>query len=77
MASSTDAVVTFAASVGLVPRQYSTGGNANLLGICKRRQKMLIMLNATSRIPVSDGITKLFVYPANKGKELLLRLHSK
>src|SRR5690606_747413 len=26
----------FAASVGLVPRQYSTGGKANLLGISKR-----------------------------------------
>ena len=29
----------FAASVGLVPRQYSTGGRANLKGISKRRQK--------------------------------------
>lgn len=31
----------FAASVGLVPRQYSTGGRANLLGISKRRDKNL------------------------------------
>lgn len=31
----------FAASVGLVPRQYSTGGRANLLGISKRGNKNL------------------------------------
>ena len=31
----------FAASVGLVPRQYSTGGRANLLGISKRWDKNL------------------------------------
>jgi transposase len=31
----------FAASVGLVPRQYSTGGRANLLGIRKRGDKNL------------------------------------
>ncbi len=29
----------FAASLGLVPRQYSTGGRANLLGISKRGNK--------------------------------------
>lgn len=29
----------FAASVGLVPRQYSTGDKANLLGISKRGDK--------------------------------------
>ncbi|HHT8835574.1 TPA: IS110-like element ISBcen1 family transposase [Burkholderia cenocepacia] len=29
----------FAASVGLVPRQYSTGGKSNLLGISKRGDK--------------------------------------
>ncbi|SOZ71444.1 transposase (fragment) (plasmid) [Cupriavidus taiwanensis] len=27
------------AAIGLVPRQYSTGGRANLLGISKRRDK--------------------------------------
>jgi len=31
----------FAASVGLVPRQYSTGGKSNLLGISKRGDKNL------------------------------------
>lgn len=31
----------FAASVGLVPRQYSTGGKTNLLGISKRGDKNL------------------------------------
>lgn len=31
----------FAASVGLVPRQYSTGGKPNLLGISKRGDKNL------------------------------------
>lgn len=31
----------FAASVGLMPRQYSTGGKANLLGISKRGGKNL------------------------------------
>ena len=34
----------FAASVGLVPRQYSTGGKANLLGISKRGDKYLRQL---------------------------------
>ncbi|HEY3289062.1 MAG TPA: transposase, partial [Anaerolineae bacterium] len=29
----------FAAALGLVPRQYSTGGRANLLGISKRGDK--------------------------------------
>jgi len=29
----------FAASIGLVPRQYSTAGRANLLGISKRGDK--------------------------------------
>lgn len=29
----------FSASIGLVPRQYSTGGKANLLGISKRGNK--------------------------------------
>ncbi|SIT50107.1 transposase [Paraburkholderia piptadeniae] len=31
----------FAASIGLVPRQYSTGGKSNLLGISKRGDKNL------------------------------------
>lgn len=31
----------FAAPVGLVPRQYSTGGRTNLLGISKRGDKNL------------------------------------
>jgi transposase len=31
----------FAASIGLVPRQYSTGDRANLLGISKRGDKNL------------------------------------
>jgi hypothetical protein len=31
----------FAASIGLVPRQYSTGGKANLQGISKRGDKNL------------------------------------
>ncbi|WP_082766016.1 IS110-like element ISAzvi4 family transposase [Azotobacter vinelandii] len=34
----------FAASVGLVPRQYSTGGKARLLGISKRGDKRLRQL---------------------------------
>jgi transposase len=34
----------FAASVGLVPRQYSTGGRAKLLGISKRGDKHLRQL---------------------------------
>lgn len=36
----------FAASLGLVPRQYSTGGRANLLGISKRGNKSLRRLLA-------------------------------
>ncbi len=34
----------FAASTGLVPRQYSTGGRNTLLGISKRGNKTLRML---------------------------------
>lgn len=34
----------FAASIGLVPRQYSTGGKTNLLGISKRGDKRLRQL---------------------------------
>ncbi|BBE09005.1 Transposase [Mycoavidus cysteinexigens] len=50
----------FAASIGLVPRQYSTGGRANLLGISKRGDKNIrrllvqcarsIMKNADKRV---------------------------
>jgi transposase len=38
-----------AASVGLVPRQYSTGGNANLLGISKRGDKNNQLLRIVRR----------------------------
>ena len=31
----------FSASIGLVPRQYSTGGKSNLLGISKRGDRYL------------------------------------
>jgi transposase len=66
----------FAASVGLVPRQYSTGGKANLLGISKRGDKNLRrLLVQCSRVymlrlehqqgPLADWV-----------RSLLLRRHS-
>ncbi len=39
MASNSAVAGTVAASIGLVPRQYGTGGKANLLGISKRGDK--------------------------------------
>ncbi len=66
----------FAASLGLVPRQYSTGGRSTLLGISKRGNKhirRLLVLGARSiimRIDKRDDALGPWV------RELLLRRHS-
>ncbi|MDX1298633.1 MAG: IS110 family transposase [Pseudomonas sp.] len=66
----------FAASVGLVPRQYSTGGKANLLGISKRGDKNL------RRLLVQCARVYIFRLEYQKGlladwvRSLLRRRHS-
>lgn len=42
----------FAASIGLVPRQYSTGGRANLLGISKRGDKNIRKPSINDALPM-------------------------
>ena len=41
----------FAAWLGLVPRQYSTGGRTRLLGISKRGNAYLRRMLSTARVP--------------------------
>jgi transposase len=66
----------FAASVGLVPRQYSTGGKASLLGISKRGDKNLRRLLVQCarvymlRLEYQKGAL------ANWVRSLLMRRHS-
>lgn len=66
----------FAASLGLVPRQYSTGGRSNLLGISKRGDKnlrRLLVLGARSymqRLEHQTGQLACWV------RAMLVRRHS-
>jgi transposase len=66
----------FAASLGLVPRQYSTGGRSNLLGISKRGDKnlrRLLVLGARSymqRLERQTGQLACWV------RAMLMRRHS-
>jgi len=66
----------FAASLGLVPRQYSTGGRSNLLGISKRGDKnlrRLLVLGARSymqRLERQTGPLACWV------RAMLVRRHS-
>lgn len=66
----------FAASLGLVPRQYSTGGRSNLLGISKRGDKnlrRLLVLGARSymqRLERQTGPLACWV------RAMLMRRHS-
>jgi transposase len=66
----------FAASLGLVPRQYSTGGRNNLLGISKRDDKnlrRLLVLGArsyTQRLERQTGQLACWV------RAMLMRRHS-
>lgn len=66
----------FAASVGLVPRQYSTGGRSNLLGISKRGDKNI------RRLLVQCARAYMMRLERQKGRladwvrQMLMRRHS-
>lgn len=66
----------FAASIGLVPRQYSTGGKANLLGISKRGDKNLRRLLVQCARAYMMRLDRRTGALAEWAREMLLRRHS-
>ncbi|MCQ4243406.1 IS110 family transposase [Stutzerimonas stutzeri] len=66
----------FAASVGLVPRQYSTGGKANLLGISKRGDKNLRRLLVQCARVYMQRLEQQTGPLADWVRSLLMRRHS-
>lgn len=66
----------FAASIGLVPRQYSTGGKANLLGISKRGDKHLRQLLVQCARSYMQRLDRHAGHLAAWVREMLLRRHS-
>lgn len=66
----------FAASVGLVPRQYSTGGRANLLGISKRGDKNLRRLLVQCARAYMQRLDKHKGILADWVRSMLTRRHS-
>jgi len=66
----------FAASLGLVPRQYSTGGKANLLGISKRGDKNLRRLLVQCARVYLQHIERQKGALADWVRSLLTRRHS-
>jgi transposase len=66
----------FAASIGLVPRQYSTGGKANLLGISRRGDKNLRRLLVTCARAYMLRIDKHTGRLADWVRTMLTRRHS-
>lgn len=66
----------FAASLGLVPRQYSTGGKPNLLGISKRGDKNLRRLLVQCARTYMLTLDRRTGRQANWVREMLLRRHS-
>ncbi|MBK4738608.1 IS110 family RNA-guided transposase [Noviherbaspirillum pedocola] len=66
----------FAASVGLVPRQYSTGGHANLLGISKRGDKNLRRLLVQCARAFMQRLDKHKGILADWVRSMLTRRHS-
>lgn len=66
----------FAASLGLVPRQYSTGGKATLLGISKRGDKNLRRLLVQCARAFMQGLDKYPSPLADWVRALLTRRHS-
>ncbi|MFM6991672.1 MAG: IS110 family transposase [Rhodoferax sp.] len=66
----------FAASLGLVPRQYSTGGRATLLGISKRGDKHLRRLLVQGARAVMQRIEKREDALGPWVRSLLSRRHS-
>lgn len=66
----------FAASIGLVPRQYSTGGKANLLGISKRGDKNLRRLLVQCARSYMQRLDRHTGRVAQWVREMLMRRHS-
>lgn len=66
----------FAASLGLVPRQYSTGGKANLLGISRRGDKHIRSLLVQCARAYMKGIEKRTGRLAEWVRTMLTRRHS-
>jgi transposase len=66
----------FAASLGLVPRQYSTGGRTNLLGISKRGDKNLRRLLVQCARSYMRHLDKHKGMLADWLRTMLLRRHS-
>lgn len=66
----------FAASLGLVPRQYSTGGRATLLGISKRGDKTLRRLLVLCARVYMQRLDKQKGSLANWVRSMLERRHS-
>jgi transposase len=66
----------FAASVGLVPRQYSTGGKANLLGISRRGDKNVRRLLVLCARAYMRGLEKRTGRLAEWVRAMLAQRHS-
>lgn len=66
----------FAASIGLVPRQYSTGGRATLLGISKRGDKNLRRLLVQCARSYMRQISRQTGQLADWVRAMLMRRHS-
>lgn len=66
----------FAASLGLVPRQYSTGGRATLLGISKRGDKTLRRLLVLCARVYLQRLDKQRGRLADWVRSMLMRRHS-
>ncbi|WP_082902924.1 IS110 family transposase [Paraburkholderia ginsengiterrae] len=66
----------FAASIGLVPRQYSTGGKPTLLGISKRGDKNLRRLLVQCARVIMQGIERRTDLLGAWVRGLLARRHS-
>lgn len=66
----------FAASVGLVPRQYSTGGKTNLLGISRRGDKNVRRLLVLCARAYMRGLEKRTGRLADWVRAMLAQRHS-
>ncbi|KWA15783.1 transposase [Burkholderia cepacia] len=66
----------FAASVGLVPRQYSTGGRSNLLGISRRGDKHVRSLLVLCARAYLRGLEKRTGRLAEWARAMMARRHS-
>ena len=66
----------FAASIGLVPRQYGTGGKANLLGISKRGNKNIRRLLVQCARSYMQRLDRQTGHLAEWVRAMLTRRHS-